>query len=331
MNVLIAIPAYNEESSIEAVLEGLPDQLAGIGRIDVVVVDDGSSDRTAELARRMGAEVVSHRRNLGLGQTFGTAVTRALETGADVLVTIDADGQFDASQIPELLIPIADGYADAVTGSRFTGSGRPAGMPRTRYWGNRFFSSLLDTMLRQRLSDVSCGFRAYTREALLHLNLLGRHTYTQESIFDLVNKGLRVSEVPIRVAYFPERQSHVSGNLAAYGFNAIKILARTARDFKPLRFFGAFAGVVLTIGFLMDFWMLLFFLRTGNFSPYKFVGFTGTGLIVIGVLILGFALLADMLDRLRVNQERVLYQQRRMMFGGDEKRLPRSQIDHPAE
>ncbi len=322
MKVLIALPALNEAATITGVLSALPTTLDGVEAIDVLVVDDGSADGTAEVARTGGARVVSHRRNLGLGEAFGTAVAEALAAGADVMVTVDADGQFDPAQIPDLLAPLASGRADVVTGSRFLNGGRPPTMPRLRYWGNLFFSGLLNRLLGERLRDVSCGFRAYSREALFHLNLLGKHTYTQESLFDLVFKGLRVVEVPITVRYTASRRSRVAGSLVRYGVNALKILARTARDFKPLRFFGVLAGLVMLIGAVLDLWLLVYFLRSGGFTPYKFVGFTGTALIVVGILILGFALLADMLDRLRVNQERVLYQQRKMLFGGGRSARP---------
>ncbi len=315
MRVLIAIPALDEETTIGVVLESLPRALDGAELLGMLVVDDGSTDSTAAIARNHGARVISHRRNLGLGEAFNTAVTEALRASADVLVTLDADGQFDSAQIPELLAPILAGRADVVTGSRFPNGRRPQRMPLTRYWGNRFFSGLLNALLRERLRDVSCGFRAYSREALLHLNLLGKHTYTQEAIFDLIFKGLRVVEVPITVRYFPERHSRVAGSLWKYGLNALKIIARTARDLKPLRFFGILALIVVAAGAALDLWLLAFFLRSGSFSPYKFVGFTGTALVVVGVLILGFALLADMLDRLRINQERLLYQQRKMLYG----------------
>ncbi len=316
MKVLIAIPAFDEEATLGHVIGCLPRELPGVSSVGVLVVDDGSTDGTAEDARKAGARVVRHRRHLGLGAAFNTAVAEGLRLGADVLVTIDADGQFDPAQIPDLIMPIVDGAADLVTGSRFVGGRRPSSMPAARYWGNRFFSGLLSRLLQEKLQDVSCGFRAYSREALFNLNLLGKHTYTQEAIFDLVFKGLRVVEVPITVRYFEARQSRVAGSLVNYGIKALKIIARTARDFKPLRFFGVFALVVLAVGVGLDLWLLAFFLRTGNFSPYKFVGFVGTALIVVAILILGFALLADMLDRLRVNQERVLYQQRKMLFGG---------------
>jgi glycosyltransferase involved in cell wall biosynthesis len=314
MKLLIAIPALNEEATLGAVLDGLPATAEGFEAVSVVVVDDGSTDRTAEVARSRGARVVSHRRNLGLGQAFNTAVQTALEGDADVLLTLDADGQFESAEIPDLLAPLVAGQADVATGCRFPTGRRPPEMPRARFWGNRFFSNLLSGLLVERLQDVSCGFRAYSRDALMHLNLQGRHTYTQESLFDLIFKGYRVTEVPITVHYADTRKSRVAGSLVVYGLNALKILARTARDFKPLRFFGVFAALTLGVGTVMNLGLGVYWLRTGGFSPYKFVGFTGTALIVVGILILGFALLADMLDRLRVNQERVLYQQRKMLY-----------------
>jgi glycosyltransferase involved in cell wall biosynthesis len=318
MKIVISLPALNEAATIGGVLESLPRQIEGADSVEYLVVDDGSTDATADAALSQGARVVSHGRNLGLGQAFHTAVGEALGAGGHVLVTIDADGQFDASEIPLLVEPILEGRAEVVTGSRFHEGQRPPGMPRMKFWGNRFFAWLVNTLLGEHLRDVSCGFRAYSRDALMNLNLIGKHTYTQESLLDLLHKGMRVVEVPISVRYWPERESRVAGSLVVYGVNALKIILRTARDFKPLRFFGVIAGAVILLGVVMDLWLLSYWLESGEFSPYKFVGFTGTGLVVVGLLILGFALLADMLDRLRINQERVLYQQRKMMFGPNE-------------
>ena len=189
MKLLIALPALNEEETLGRVLASLPRSVDGVDALDILVVDDGSTDRTGEVAREGGARLARHPRTRGLGEVFNTVLQQALETGADALVTVDADGQFDPAELTLLLEPIMSGKAELATGSRFTGGKRPPGMPIARFWGNRFFSGLLNLLLGERLRDVSCGFRAYSREALLHLNLLGKFTYTQESIFDLVFKG----------------------------------------------------------------------------------------------------------------------------------------------
>jgi glycosyltransferase involved in cell wall biosynthesis len=315
VKVLVALPALNEEAAIGAVLRSIPDTLSGSAEVLRLVIDDGSTDRTAKIAATEGARVIKHDRPSGVGRAFHTAVEQALETGADILVTIDADGQFDPRQIPELIAPIARGEADFVTGSRFRAGARPQGIPAVKHWGNRLITSLLRFLTKRDLSDVSCGFRAYSREALYHLNLFGRFTYTQETVLDLTFKGLRVTEVPIAVRYFEERQSRVAGSLFRYGYNALTIIARTARDLKPMRFFGVSGLAVFLTGAILDAWLMLFFLRTGGFSPYKFVGFTGVSLNVAGILIFGLALLADMLNRTRLIQERTLYYQRRALFG----------------
>jgi glycosyltransferase involved in cell wall biosynthesis len=311
MKILIAIPAYNEQATLPGVLGVLPDEIEGASSIAKLVVDDGSTDGTADAARAGGAAVIRHEKNEGVGRAFQAAVEEALRRGVDAMVTIDADGQFDASQIADLVAPAIAGEADLVTGSRFQESTRPEGMPLAKYLGNRIVAGLLRFLTGTGLSDVSCGFRAYSREALLHLNLFGRFTYTQETILDLSFKGLRIREIPVRVEYFSDRRSRVAGSLSRYAINASKIIMRSVRDFRPLRFFGTLGLVVFSLGLALDGWVLHHYLNTGSFSPYKVVGFSGGALNIIGILLAGLGLLADMLGRIRLNQERILYHHKR--------------------
>jgi hypothetical protein len=193
-------------------------------------------------------------------------------------------------------------------------------MPRVKFWGNVFLARFIRMLSGTSLADVSCGFRAYSREALLQLNLFGRFTYTQETILDLSYKRARVVETPVSVRYFPGRRSRVAGSISRYALNVSKIVTRTARDFWPLRFFGSIGAAVFAAGLILDLGLLWYFARSGSFTPYKFVGFAGVTLNVAGILILGLALLADMLDRMRVNQERILYYHKKHAFddGGEE-------------
>lgn len=314
VKALIFLPALDEEATLAQVLRSLPRELPGIEGVERLVVDDGSTDRTAEVAEAEGALVVRHGRNFGVGKAFQTAVEQALARGAAVLVTIDADGQFDPAEIPELVRPIVAGRADLVTGCRFSHGVRPPQMPRLKYRGNLWVARLLRLLAGVRLSDVSCGFRAYGREALLQLNLFGKFTYTQETILDLTFKGLRVAEVPVTVRYFPDRRSRVAGSVARYAVNALKIITRTVRDFRPLRFFGTVGLAIFLLGTVLDLALLVHYLRSGGFSPYKAVGFAGATLNLCGILVAGLGLLADMLDRIRANQERILYYHKRHMF-----------------
>jgi len=319
MKVLIALPAFNEERAIGPVLQALPRELPGVESVEWLVVDDGSRDGTAEVAEAEGARVVRHAANQGVGKAFHTALEQALQRGADVLVTLDADGQFDPAQIPELVRPLRAGEADLVLGSRFSEPGRPSGMPAFRYWGNRWVTILLRLLAGVAVTDASCGLRAYGREALLHLNLFGKFTYTHETLLDLSFKGLRIVELPVRVQYFPGRKSRVAGSLPHYAVSALKIITRTVRDFRPLRFFGTLGLAVFLLGLALDLWLLTHYLRTGGFSPYKVIGFLGGGLNVCGILVAGLGLLADMLDRIRGNQERLLYYHKRQFFGHPDK------------
>lgn len=206
------MPAFNEEKLIGGVLDRMPDYVDTI-----VVVDDGSTDKTPHIARAKGALVVTHNMNRGVGAAFHTGVDKALELNTDIMVTIDADGQFDPKDIDTLIDPIRDGDADFVTASRFKNKKLAPTMPRLKYWGNIAMSRLISFLTGQKFYDVSCGFRAYSKEALLRLNLFGEFTYTQETFMDLAFKNIAIQEVPISIQ--GERkygQSKVAKNLFRY-------------------------------------------------------------------------------------------------------------------
>jgi glycosyltransferase involved in cell wall biosynthesis len=314
MKLIIYMPALNEAGSIEVVIAQLPSTLTGVDEIQFLVVDDGSTDETVSLARRAEAWVVSHGRNLGVGAAFQSAAQFALENDADILVGIDADGQFDSTEIPALIRPIAAGDADMVVGNRFA-SGMPVFMPRMKYWGNQRMSWLIHYVSGQKFHDVSCGFRAYGREALLRLNNFGDFTYTHETILSLAFQRLRVLEVPIRVRYDPLRKSRVAGSLIRYAIQTSKIILRVLLDYRPMRVFGTLGGLLVFVGFLLEAFLMGNYLFTGAFTPYKSVGFIGLGFFIFGMLVLIIALVADMLNRLRLTQDRLLYELKRSKYG----------------
>lgn len=304
--VAVILPAYNEAEHIQPVLESLT-AYPEVQSMQLLVIDDGSTDDTASVVRSFpDILLLQQGRNRGLGHTFRTAVDHCLKEHVTCMIFFDADGQFMVEDIPRVAAPVLAGTADFALGSRFI-SGIPKGMPGMKLWGNRMLARFIGRVTRTPVSDVACGFRAYGREALLRMTLNGSFTYTQEVILDLLFKGMRCVEVPVTVKYFEDRKSAISSNLWRYGFRVFGILMRTIRDYRPLTFFGVLGGALFVIGLVLDGWVLQYYFFTGSFSPYKIVGFAGAFCNFLGLTIVFIGLVAEMLNRIRREQEECLY------------------------
>lgn len=314
--LLIYIPAFNEAQTIREVIESLPKQVMGFKEVNVLVVDDGSTDETFIEASISGAVVVSHPTNRGVGRAFQTAVDYALQNQADVLVSIDADGQFDVEQIPNLVNPILKGKADFSTGNRFWNS-KPSQMPRIKFWGNQQISGIVSAISKTKIYDASCGFRAYSRECLYSLNLQGVFTYTHETLLDLLNKGFNVSQIDIEVKYFKERVSKVANNLTKYAFKTSIIIFKCLKDYKPFQFFMTIAFVFFVLALLLGGFVFGHWIIKDQITPYKSLGFIALSLCGIGMLVVTLAFVADLLNRIRQNQEKILYLTKKQYFEKD--------------
>jgi glycosyltransferase involved in cell wall biosynthesis len=300
----LLIPAFNEEENIGQVIELVPDY------IDLIlVVNDGSVDKTVEIARGHGANVISHRKNKGVGATFNTGVKEMLKTDIDIMVNMDADGQFNPKDIEKLIMPVIEGKAEFVTASRFFDKSMIPRMPWIKKWGNLRMARLISWLTGQKFYDVSCGFRAYTREVLYRMNLFGTFTYTQETFIDLVFKNVDILEVPIEV--LGKRaigKSRVASNLFKYTYQTSKIIIKTFRDYKPFKLFGFIGLVFFIIALIALAYMFYHKLSTGEFTPYKWLGFAGGSSILISLISLLLGFILDMFARMRFNQEEILFQ-----------------------
>jgi len=315
MKLFIIIPAYNEEDSIVEVIKKIPKNIEGVDEIKVLVINDGSTDNTIKKVKlETNALIISHCQNKGVGVAFHSGINYALEEKANIVVNIDADGQFDPLDIPKLINPILKNQADFVTASRFIDNNFIPKMSKTKFWGNKKVARLISWLVKKKFYDVSCGFRAYNKEAILYLNLFGQFTYVQEVFLDLSFKGLRIKEIPIKVKYFSERKSRIFKGVFHYAFNTLKIIFRTLRDYRPLNFFGSIGLIVFIIGLIPDVFVMIHFFQAGSFTPYKAVGFAGIFLNIIGLGILFLALVADMLYRIRMNQEKMLYYEKKRYY-----------------
>ncbi len=314
MKLLVIIPAFNEERTIEKVINRIPQKIVGVKKISTLIVDDGSSDKTAKIAKKHGCLVISHAANFGVGKSLQTGLERAVELKADIAVNIDADGQFDPREIPKLVKPLLDNKADVAVSNRFHKKNKiPKNMPVTKYYGNLFMTHFINFLINANFEDVSSGFRAYNKEALLNLNLSGKFTYTQEMFIDLSFKGLRIINVPVSVRYFKNRKSKVADSIVDYSLRSLKIIVKAFRDYKPMLFFLYLSLPFLSITIMTMSFLFVYYLGTGSFTPYKIVGFVGVFAFSVTILLWLTGFLADMFVRIRVNQERIIYQLKKQL------------------
>lgn len=248
MKLIVVIPAYNEEQVLGEALHDLPSTVDGFASVGVLVVDDGSTDRTGEVARAAGATVVRHPTNRGLAQAFMTGTREAVRMGADVIVTTDADNQYVAADIVRLVGPILAEGADLVVGSRSIGD--IATFSSAKRVMQRLGSSVVRLASNTTVPDAPSGFRAMTAATARRLDVHNDHTYTLETLIQAGRMGLDVRSVPIRVNGF-RRPSRLIRWWPAYVARSGATIVRIAILYRPFRFFLISAAVVGTFGVML--------------------------------------------------------------------------------
>lgn len=284
--IIVTIPAYNEEETIGIVVN----EIKKINKnYTVLVVDDGSKDKTAEIAKKNGAIVISHPKNYGLAEAFRTEIKECLRLKASIIVHTDADGQYLASDIPRLIKEVEDGY-DLVLGNRFLGG--IESMPLLKQLGNKAFSNAISKIIRQKIGDCQTGFRAFTSEVAEKIEIKSDHTYTQEQIIRAVNQKFKIKEIG---TYFKKRdgESRLMRNPLEYALKAWINILRIYRDYQPLKFFGAIGLFFFSSGVLIGLILILLFLTTGRIGHLPLT-ILSIMLVIIGVQIGLFGFLADM-------------------------------------
>lgn len=307
---IVIIPALNEEKTIGQVIDAVPESLFdGHVKLEVVVINDGSTDQTAEKAAKHGAFVISHTLPQGVGASFSAGVKEALRRKAAYAVNIDADGQMNPVDIEKLLKPIVGGVADMVTASRFKDRELIPKMPRVKRWGNNRVAQVVSMIVGRKYYDVSCGFRAYNRETLLRLNLRGKFTYTQETFISLANNNhIRIEEVPVEIRGEREYgKSRVASSVFRYGIRSGSIILSAFKDYHPIRFFGGIAFVFLLAGLIFEGIFLGHYIVTGYFSNYLWAGLTGAFMALSAMIFFVLMILSDTLGKLVKTEDEILY------------------------
>ena len=305
MRLIVTIPAYNEENSLGSVIGEIPNKIEGIDEILILVIDDGSTDRTADIAIQAGANrILTHKHNMGLAKTFRDGLNCALEMGADIIVNTDADFQYNGTQIPKLVAPILEGRADIVLGDRQIN--QLDHMPRGNVWGNKIATQVIRWTTRLPIKDAQTGVRAFSREAALRMSLTGDYTYTQETIIQAANKNLRIEQIPVEFRR-REGKSRLISSIFRYARSAGVTVFRSFSAYHPFIIFSGIGLACIVLGLIIGFRVIIHFILTGMVTPYLPSALLTTVLIIVGCLAILFGLLADMIRTQRILSEEILY------------------------
>jgi len=308
MKLVIQIPCLNEEATLPETLASLPRQLPGIDEVEVLVIDDGSSDRTAEVARAGGADrVLRFRHRKGLAAGFMAGLDASLRLGADVIVNTDADNQYPAEAIPRLIQPILDGEADMVVGDR--GVGDVAHFSWTKRRLQTAGSWVVRKVSGTSVPDTTSGFRALNREAALRINIVSEFTYTLESIIQAGKKRLAVTSRPVTAR--ETRPSRLFSSTGDYVKRQAAAILRIYAMYEPFKVFLILGGTLLLGGFGLGlryayFWWL------GDISGHFQSAMLSVLLLILGFQTLQLGIVGDLIASNRKLLEDLLYRVRKM-------------------
>lgn len=312
MKVFVQIPCLNEELTLPLVLESIPKQIPGVDEVHILIIDDGSSDRTVDIAREHGVtHFVRHTGNKGLARSFSDGVTYALSHGADIVVNTDGDNQYPQSKIPELIAPLLEGVADISIGDRQTST--IAHFSPFKRSLQRVGSRVVNLAAGTNIPDAASGFRAYSRESLLRLNVVTEFSYCMETIIQAGHKRLRLASIPIETN--PKtRESRLFSSIWQHVGESGRAIIRSYLMFRPLAFFLPL-GTVLTLISLIPFIRYLVLWLTGAAGDHIQSLILGSALLVGGLLSFALGLLADLMRINRILVEDSLERMKRIQFG----------------
>ena len=309
MKLIVQIPCLNEEQTLAATLADIPREIPGIDVIELLVIDDGSTDSTAQVAASAGVHhIISNKTNQGLARSFSAGLQHALRLGADIVVNTDGDNQYCGADLPALVEPILEGRADIVIGDR-----QVQNNPNFGKWKKRFQalgSATVRTLSGTRVPDAVSGFRAISREAGLRLNIISPFSYTTEMIIQAGNKNMTIVSVPVRTnpVY---RQSRLFRSIPQFISQQAVSIVRMYAMYRPMRFFFILGSVVTAIG-LVPTLRFLFFYFSGDGDGHVQSLVLGGVTLMLGFLLFVTGLLSDLISHNRRLAEMSLEIQRRM-------------------
>jgi glycosyltransferase involved in cell wall biosynthesis len=308
LKLIIQIPCYNEEEVLGHTLSTLPRHVPGFDLVEFLIIDDGSRDRTIEVAREGGVHhIVSLPHNQGLARAFMAGIEASLRAGADVIVNLDADNQHDASSIPDLVAPILDGRAQIVIGERPISTIEEFTL--TKKLLQRIGSAVVRLASGTSVPDAPSGFRAMHADAAMRLNVFGQYTYTLETIIQAGRKNIPITSVPVRVNN-ATRPSRLIRSLPSYLYKSVLSILRIFVLYKPLRFFFSIGAVFLTAGTGLGIRFLILYAQ-GVGGDHVQSLLLATILVVTSMIVFAAGLLSDLIAANRVLLEEIRMRQLR--------------------
>lgn len=317
--LIIQIPCLNEASTLPRTIAELPRRVAGIDAVELLVVDDGSTDGTAAVARAHGVHhVVRFRARKGLAAAFMAGLDAALRQGADYIVNTDADNQYAGADVEKLVRPLLDGTADVVIGDRNVGALRH--MPWSRRWLQRIGSWVVRQVSDTHVPDTTSGFRAYTREAALRQSVVSEFSYTLETIIQAGKKRMAIAHVPVGTNR-TTRPSRLFDNVFTYLKQSAATIVRIYAMYEPLKVFLAAGLTVFAAGFAISLRFLYFYL-TGSGAGHLQSLILSAVLLIVGFQIMLIGLMADVISANRTLTEELLYRVRSIELAGGSRPAP---------
>jgi len=307
--LIIQIPCLNEAGTLAVTLRDLPRQIAGIDRVEVLIIDDGSTDKTVEVARAAGADyVISLRNRRGLAVAFTTGIDAALKLGADFIVNTDGDNQYSGQDIPALVAPLVSGEADVVIGDRNVAALQHLSWSRKRL--QHLGSWVVRQVSNTRVPDTTSGFRAYTREAALRMNIVSEFTYTLESIIQAGKRRMAIAHVPIR-SNARTRPSRLFDSVWVYIKRSTSTIIRIYTMYEPFKVFTTIGLITFVAGLAISFRFLYFYFNNDGTGHLQSL-LLASVLMIVGFQVLLIGLVADVISANRKLLEDLLYRVRSM-------------------
>ncbi|TAL44742.1 MAG: glycosyltransferase family 2 protein [Salinibacterium sp.] len=330
MKVFIQVPCLNEEETLPLVLKSIPRRIAGVNEVVILIIDDGSTDRTLDVAREHGVtHFVHHTRNMGLARSFRDGVHYALANGADIVVNTDGDNQYPQERIPDLIAPLLAGEADIAIGDRQTH--KIAHFSAFKKFLQRTGSKVVNFAATTDLPDAASGFRAYSKESLIRLNVVTQFSYCMETIIQAGNKRLKIASVPIDTNA-KTRESRLFSSMGQHVVRSAEAILRSYMMFKPFVFF-ATIGLVMLAGALIPFvrYLILIGFFRENAGQHLQSLILGVALLIGSLLSFALGVLADLLRTNRILLEESLERIKEMQYSAPSQTALRSGVSAPAK